>query len=87
VLYDPTRRTNCQTTGFSGTNDSRHQLPMMVKQADLPKLKHTNAEVLAYLLEHRNRKYVRAVDYFGKRLGEIDLLRMLSEYVSPLILS
>lgn len=58
---------------------------MMVKQADLPKLKYTNAEVLAYLLEHRNRKYVRAVDLSGKRLGEIDLLRMLKEYVSPLI--
>jgi hypothetical protein len=57
---------------------------MMVKQADLPKLKHTNAEVLAYLLENRNRRYVRAVDQLGKRLSETELLKMLKEYVCPL---
>jgi hypothetical protein len=77
VLYDPTHKSNCRTTGFSGTNDSRHQLPMMVKQNDLPGLKHTNAEVLAYLLERRNRNYVRAVDHSGKRLSELELLHRL----------
>ncbi|KAF2707824.1 hypothetical protein K504DRAFT_410495 [Pleomassaria siparia CBS 279.74] len=77
VLYDPDRSTKCQTTGFSGTNDSRHQLPMTIRQNDLPKLKHTNAEVLAYLLENRNRRYVHAVDYTGKRLSEEGLLEKL----------
>jgi len=57
---------------------------MMVKQADLPKLKHTNAEVLAYLLESRNRKYVHAVDHFGRRLSETNLLKVLKEYVCHL---
>ncbi|KAF1951418.1 hypothetical protein CC80DRAFT_424735 [Byssothecium circinans] len=39
------------TTGFSGTNDSRHVLPLSVEHVDLAKQKHTNALVLAYLLQ------------------------------------
>jgi hypothetical protein len=31
---------------------------MTIKQNDLPQLVHTNAEVLAYLLEDRNRRYI-----------------------------
>jgi hypothetical protein len=42
------------TTGFSGTNDSRHVLPLSVKQLDLPEQKHTNALVLDYLLQPEN---------------------------------
>lgn len=42
------------TTGFSGTNDSRHLLPLFVKQLDLPEQKHTNALVLEYLLQPVN---------------------------------
>ncbi|KAF2790836.1 hypothetical protein K505DRAFT_281867 [Melanomma pulvis-pyrius CBS 109.77] len=77
VLYDPTSHSNCRTTGFSGTNDSRHQLPMTIKQNDIPKLSHTNAQVLAYLLETRNRRYELAVDTSGKRLSEEGLLDKL----------
>ncbi|KAF2133722.1 hypothetical protein P153DRAFT_330168 [Dothidotthia symphoricarpi CBS 119687] len=77
VLFEPTRSSNCRTTGFSGTNDSRHQLPMTIKQNDLPQLAHTNAEVLAYLLEERNRHYVYMVDSRRKRLTEDGLLRKL----------
>jgi hypothetical protein len=66
-----------KTTGFSGTNDSRHQLPLTIKQSDLPGLAHTNAEVLAYLLENRNRRYVRMIDHFGTRLSEEGLLKRL----------
>ncbi|KAF2029595.1 hypothetical protein EK21DRAFT_67348 [Setomelanomma holmii] len=76
VLYAPTSPA-CQTTGFSGTNDSRHQLPMTIRQNDLPQLAHTNAEVLAYILEERNRQYVRMVDAYNKRLTEDGLLRKL----------
>lgn len=39
------------TTGFSGTNDTLHLLPLEVKHVDLPSQKHTNAQVLAYLLK------------------------------------
>ncbi|KAL1610088.1 hypothetical protein SLS60_001753 [Paraconiothyrium brasiliense] len=80
VLFNPTSTTNCRTTGFSGTNDSRHQLPMMIKQNDLPDLAHTNAEVLSYLLEDRNREYVRMLDKSGRRWSEENLL---SELFNP----
>jgi hypothetical protein len=42
------------TTGFSGTNDSRHLLPLSVTQLDLPEQKHTNALVLEHLLQPTN---------------------------------
>lgn len=50
---------------------------MTIKQNDLPQLAHTNAEVLAYLLEKRNRHYVRMVDNYNKRLSEEGMLRKL----------
>ncbi|KAJ4298924.1 hypothetical protein N0V90_004167 [Kalmusia sp. IMI 367209] len=82
VLFDPTLKSNSQTTGFSGTNDSRHQLPLTIKQNDLSNLAHTNAEVLSYLLEPRNRHYVRMVDDSGRRLSEEDLLQRLYKSIS-----
>ncbi|KAL7770262.1 hypothetical protein CFE70_000195 [Pyrenophora teres f. teres 0-1] len=42
------------TTGFSGTNDSRQVLPLSVHYLDPEKQKHTNALVLAYLLQEEN---------------------------------
>jgi hypothetical protein len=39
------------TTGFSGTNDTLHLLPLSVNHLDLPSQSHTNALVLGYLLE------------------------------------
>lgn len=77
VLFDPRLPHRVGTTGFSGTNDTRHQLPVTIKQADLPQLAHTNAEVLAYLLEPRNRSYFRMVDSHNKRLTEVGLLQKL----------
>ncbi|KAH6502438.1 hypothetical protein HBI55_034300 [Parastagonospora nodorum] len=38
-------------TGFSGTNDTLHLLPLTVKHLDLPSQSHTNALVLRYLLQ------------------------------------
>ncbi|KAJ4296532.1 hypothetical protein N0V90_006577 [Kalmusia sp. IMI 367209] len=38
------------TTGFSGTIDARHMLPLTIHHLDLPNQKHTNALVLDYLL-------------------------------------
>ena len=42
------------TTGFSGTNDSRHILPLSIEQRDLPAQLHTNAAVLDDLLRPEN---------------------------------
>lgn len=65
------------TTGFSGTNDWKRMLPLTIKQHDLPTLTHTNAEVLAYLLEKRNLGYVVAADANGHHISEVSFLRML----------
>lgn len=42
------------TTGFSGTNDSRHLLPLSVNHLDLDSQRHTNALVLYHLLLPEN---------------------------------
>lgn len=65
------------TTGFSGTNDWKRILPLTITQNDLPGLLHTNAEVLAYLLEPRNRGYVVAADFSGRHISERDLLQRI----------
>ncbi|KAL8690761.1 MAG: hypothetical protein Q9218_003865 [Villophora microphyllina] len=65
------------TVGFSGTNDNKTLLPLNVLQNNLPGLSHTNAEVLTYLLQPRNRRYVQACDSQGRRLSETALLRQL----------
>jgi hypothetical protein len=71
----------CQgiTTGFSGTNDSRNLLPLTIKQHDLPGLLHTNAEVLTYLLQDRNRECVLARTRDGRRFSELQLLKHLND--------
>ena len=67
------------TVGFSGTNDNRTLLPLNIVQNDLPGLSHTNAEVLTYLLQPRNRNYIPAWDDRGKRLSEGALLHKLKD--------
>jgi hypothetical protein len=68
----------CLTTGFSGTNDWKRMLPLTISQNDLPGLWHTNAEVLTYLLQDRNRRCFRAQDVKGKALNENQLLHAVS---------
>lgn len=65
------------TVGFSGTNDNKTLLPLNVLQDDLPSLAHTNADVLTYLLQPRNRRYIPASRYDGKRLSEREFLHQL----------
>lgn len=65
------------TVGFSGTNDNKTLLPLNVLQNDLPGLSHTNAEVLTYLLQARNRRYFPACDSRGRRVSEEKFLHML----------
>ena len=72
-------RSTSLTVGFSGTNDNKTLLPLNVLQDDLPGLAHTNADVLTYLLQPRNRKYVPACRPDGRRLGERDFLRQLRD--------
>ncbi|KAE8149344.1 hypothetical protein BDV25DRAFT_156541 [Aspergillus avenaceus] len=67
------------TCGFSGTNDNRRLLPLTIKQQDLPQLLHTNAEVLTYLLQQRNRSYQVAVTKDGSRFSELDLVTYLMQ--------
>ncbi|KAG9186948.1 hypothetical protein G6011_10056 [Alternaria panax] len=40
----------CPSTGFSGTNDTLHLLPLGIQHLDLPSQLQTNAQVLSYLL-------------------------------------
>lgn len=68
---------HARTTGFSGTNDNKMLLPLTIRQHDLPSLRQTNAEVLTYLLQERNRHYSLVADPTGKRLTEEGLLRKL----------
>jgi hypothetical protein len=70
--------TGAKTTGFSGTNDNKMMLPLTIRQDDLPSLHQTNAEVLTYLLQGRNREYHLAARG-GKRLSERDILEQLKE--------
>ncbi|KAF1941022.1 hypothetical protein EJ02DRAFT_423478 [Clathrospora elynae] len=70
----------CRVTGFSGTNDSRHQLPLLIQQRDLSQLAHTNAEVPYYLLAYRNQSYVRMAHIDnGLRWTELDLINHLAK--------
>lgn len=46
------------TTGFSGTNDSQHMLPLDVKQLDIQEQLHTNALVLENLLKPENKVHL-----------------------------
>jgi len=74
--------TETLTTGFSGTNDWKRMLPLTIKQNDLPGLVHTNAEVLVYLLQPRNREFVLAARYneitsTETRMDEHDLLKRI----------
>ncbi|KAL1792497.1 hypothetical protein ACET3X_009004 [Alternaria dauci] len=73
-----------RVTGFSGTNDSRHQLPLLVQQRDLPQLAHTNAQVPYYLLAPRNQWYVRMTFADGARWTETDLINNLANSYSDI---
>ncbi|KAF1997703.1 hypothetical protein P154DRAFT_622249 [Amniculicola lignicola CBS 123094] len=67
-----------KTTGFSGTNDNKMMLPLTIRQGDLPSLHRTNAEVLTYLLQERNREYHIAARA-GRRCSETEFLKQLKE--------
>jgi hypothetical protein len=49
-------------TGFSGTNDNRFLLPLMIDQADTKAHLHTNAMVLHFLKQSENSKVINLSD-------------------------
>lgn len=75
---EPKATPSARTTGFSGTNDNRYLLPMTIQQEDLSDLLQTNAEVLSYLLQPRNRGYAVLMDRNRRRLNEHNMLKELS---------
>lgn len=72
----PSTSSKAITTGFSGTNDIKSLLPLNIRQDDLPSLRQTNAEVLGYLLQERNRRYYLAADMNGRLTEEALLLKL-----------
>ncbi|KAK3063062.1 hypothetical protein LTS18_002822, partial [Coniosporium uncinatum] len=52
--WDLGQKKSKPTTGFSGTIDSRHLLPLDVYHLDLDRQKHTNALVLKHILQPEN---------------------------------
>ncbi|KAJ8121689.1 hypothetical protein ONZ43_g1923 [Nemania bipapillata] len=71
------------TTGFSGTNDSRAVLPLSVRQLDLDEQKHTNALVLAHLLQPENSVALMP-SYVSREVSDAEmLLNMVIEMRPP----
>jgi hypothetical protein len=64
---------NHATTGFSGTNDTLHVLPLAVKHLDLQSQSHTNALVLGFLLQQET-----SVEKLPVRSGGTDAEHLLA---------
>ncbi|KAM3554434.1 hypothetical protein ARSEF4850_006456 [Beauveria asiatica] len=74
------------TTGFSGTNDSRHVLPLDVKQLDIEEQIHTNALVLENLLREENKVHLLKPSAHGASEGqnESSFIDDLFEFVADI---
>ena len=70
------------TTGFSGTNDSRIVLPLSVRQIDLDEQTHTNALVLAYLLQPENSA-LPMLHASGGALSDVERLLAIVTAMDP----
>lgn len=66
-------------TGFSGTNDSRHVLPLDMKHLDLSSLRYTNALVLEYLLGPENSVMEIPYHQDGVSVDSYSLLTMVTQ--------
>ena len=86
--WDLAMRKAHPTTGFSGTNDTRHLLPLSIEQLDLPTQHHTNAQVLSCLLmdetsvEHLP---VRVIDGFNDGEHLLSFIQTLEQDVRVLL--
>ncbi|KAI6342574.1 hypothetical protein MCOR14_006571 [Pyricularia oryzae] len=73
------------TTGFSGTCDSRFQLPLEIQHKDLPEQEHTNALVIDYLLRSENRVVqLEPDDTSSKDVSSLALLRAIVKSQEPI---
>ena len=68
------------TTGFSGTNDSRHLLPTSIIQENLDFVLGTNALVLRHLLRPENDHYECTEGKNGERERATDFLKRLDKH-------
>lgn len=62
------------TTGFSGTIDSHHVLPLDVAYLELPDQKHTNALVMEHLLQPENGVHLMLPSSVDQSVSEADRL-------------
>ncbi|KAB5525653.1 hypothetical protein GE09DRAFT_1257349 [Coniochaeta sp. 2T2.1] len=65
------------TTGFSGTNDSKHLLPLTVRHLDLEEQRHTNALVLLHLLQPENKVEIMPPSSDSEYSDAVRLLRLV----------
>ena len=71
------------TTGFSGTNDNSYLLPLSIRQLDSNDQRHTNAQVLDYILQAENRSVVH-IESNTTGLGLLD--KVVTQYPHIMVL-
>ena len=74
-VWDLARTKAKLTTGFSGTNDNKYLLPLSINQLDSADQRHTNAQVLDYLLHVENDTVVCT----GSNVTAVDLIELVVE--------
>jgi hypothetical protein len=75
--WDLVQRKAHFTTGFSGTNDNSDLLPTSITPSDPVNQLRTNAQVLWYLLQPENDRYVCAQSADGQPYSSIEFLEFL----------
>lgn len=66
------------TTGFSGTNDNSDLLPLSITQSDPVNQLQTNAQVLGYLLQPENDRYICTQGADGQQCSAKEFLASLT---------
>ena len=74
---DPGARWLKHASGFSGTNDGRHLLPLHITQRDPDHQRGTNAKVLSWLLQPENKHYMCMAHKNGNRRTTREFLQIL----------
>ncbi|KAF8526784.1 hypothetical protein JB92DRAFT_2869478 [Gautieria morchelliformis] len=72
--WDLARKKTNLATGFSGTKDNSYLLPLSIHQLDSEDQRHTNAQVIEYLLRVENR----AVVHTGSDITATDLIQRVA---------
>lgn len=72
-----------RTTGFSGTNDNRHLLPISISQVDPVNQGGTNALVLMHLLRPENARYICTQSHSGGRMSGKEIVHQIVRESDP----